>query len=254
MATLPGLWVRSASFIAAGALVCLLSPAPAQSAASSLVVSNYSKPLIVTQSNGLPKGWKLRIWAGEPDVKVIRENGKNVLRLRSRVSSLSLYKDLTVNLKNYPHLKWRWKVTKLPKNADARVNNRDDQAAGVYVVFPRFPKMINTQLLAYIWETSAPVGSILRNKKNPALHYIVVRSGKGRLNEWITEERNVIEDYRQVFGEDPPMVGGVALLIDSDDTHSQAESYFAKIEFLKRSHVQLPPPANQLVKSIIPKP
>jgi hypothetical protein len=81
------------------------------------------------------------------------------------------------------------------------------------------------------------------------VHYIVVRSGKNHLNEWITEERNVMEDYKRVFGKAPPLVGGISLLIDTDDTRSQAESYFSKIEFLKQAHVRKTPPANRFVKS-----
>ncbi len=258
MVGLPGMWVRLMCGVLAITIIGFLTPPASQGAENSapagntVVISNYAKPEIEIQENGLPQGWKLRIWQGEPDIKVLKEDGKSILRLRSKVASICVYKDIKLDLQKYPHLKWRWKVTQLPKNADARLNNKDDQAAGVYVVFPRFPSMINTQILAYIWETSAPVGTVLRNRRNPMIHYIVVRSGKGRLNQWIIEERNVWEDYRNVFGEEPPMVGGISLLIDTDDTRSQAESFFSKIEFLKRAHVRLTPPANRLVKSLIP--
>ncbi len=243
------LWVRSVSCAFAAALLVSLTYTFAESAEASVVVRDDSNLKATTQANGLPTGWKLRIWQGEPDIKVLREDGKNIIRLRSKVASISIYKDIKLDLQKFPLLKWRWKVTKLPKDADARVNNKDDQAAGVYVVFPRFPSMINSQLLAYVWETNVPVGTVLRNRRNPMVHYIVVRSGENRLNEWITEERNVLEDYKKVFGNTPPMVGGISLLIDSDDTHSQAESFFSKIEFLKQAHVRVIPPANRFVKS-----
>ena len=122
-------------------------------------------------------------------------------------------------------------MTKLPEGADARNVESDDQAAGVYVVFPRFPSFINSQFIGYIWETSVPEGTILRSRKNPMVHYIVVRSGVDDLGKWITERRNVLEDYRRVFGTEAPKVGGIALMIDTDDTLSDAESYFAKVEF-----------------------
>ena len=110
--------------------------------------------------------------------------------------------------------------------------------------------MINSQLLAYVWETSVPEGTVLRNRKNPMVHYIVVRSGKGKLDQWITEERNVLEDYRMVFGEEPPEVGGISLQIDTDDTHSQAESFFDQIEFVKDLRAEAAPPKNSFVKSL----
>jgi hypothetical protein len=45
------------------------------------------------------------------------------------------------------------------------------------------------------------------------------------------EKRNVLADYQQVFGDTPPAVGGVSLMIDSDDTNSQAESFFREVVF-----------------------
>ena len=35
------------------------------------------------------------------------------------------------------------------------------------------------------------------------LHVVVVRSGEGERGKWITETRNVAEDYRKLFGADP---------------------------------------------------
>lgn len=221
-----------------------------KNAKSSVKISNFSEDSSQNQLNGLPKNWKLRVWRGQPDVKIVYSEGEKTLRLRSEKASVSVYRNITLDLKNFPNLKWRWKVTQLPKDADARLVNRDDQAAGIYVVFPRFPKMINSRFLAYIWETSVPEGTIMKNRKNPMVHYIVVRSGKNKLNQWITEERNVLADYRKVFGEEPPKVGGVALLIDSDDTRSQAESYFAQIEFKRPATAYLEPPSNRFVKRL----
>ncbi len=219
-------------------------------AKNSFEISNFTEPSPKAEANGLPKNWKLRVWRGEPDIKILNKDGEVYMRLRSQEASVSVYRNFKLDLRNFPTLKWRWKVTQLPKNADARVVDRDDQAAGIYVVFPRFPSMINSRFLAYIWETSAPEGTVMRNRKNPMIHYIVVRSGKRKLNQWITEERNVLADYRKVFKQEPPMVGGVALLIDTDDTRSQAESFFAQIEFKRPATARLKPPLNRFVKRL----
>jgi hypothetical protein len=220
-------------------------------AKNSFEISNFTEASPQAKPNSLPKNWKLRVWRGKPDVKILNKDGKGFLRLRSQKASVSVYRNFKLDLRNFPTLKWRWKVTQLPKNADARIMNRDDQAAGIYVVFPRFPSMINSRFLAYIWETSAPEGTVMRNRKNPMIHYVVVRSGKGKLNQWITEERNVLDDYRKVFKQEPPMVGGVALLIDTDDTRSQAESFFAQIEFKRPASGRMEPPPNRFVKRLL---
>lgn len=67
---------------------------------------------------------------------------------------------------------------------------------------------------------------------------IVVESGAGRLNQWVSEERNLYEDFRQTFGEDPPMISGVAIMNDTDNTGESAIAYFGDILFKSGSTSQ----------------
>ena len=62
---------------------------------------------------------------------------------------------------------------------------------------------------------------------------IVIESGETRLNEWITEERNVFEDYKNAFGKEPPHISGVAIMTDTDNTKERAIAYFGDIIFKK---------------------
>ena len=61
--------------------------------------------------------------------------------------------------------------------------------------------------------------------------YVVLRSGSDEAGKWITERRNVVEDFRAIYGETPENPGAVLLSIDSDDTNSSAESLIGPIVF-----------------------
>ena len=64
--------------------------------------------------------------------------------------------------------------------------------------------------------------------------FVVVRSGEADLGRWLTETRNVYDDYKRIYGEEPgETVGAVAISINSQNTHSRAESYFGEILFRK---------------------
>jgi len=64
--------------------------------------------------------------------------------------------------------------------------------------------------------------------------YVVVRSGPTDLGKWLTESRNVLEDYKKIYEEAPTEdVGAISIAIDSNDTNSTAESYFGEILFRK---------------------
>ena len=72
---------------------------------------------------------------------------------------------------------------------------------------------------------SAKVGTV---------RFIVVRSGSADLGKWITETRNVLEDFKKIYGEAPgEPAGAITLSINSQNTGSRAESFFGEILFKK---------------------
>ncbi len=63
---------------------------------------------------------------------------------------------------------------------------------------------------------------------------MVVRSGEEEKGEWITETRNVLEDYKKLFGSEPQKVKGIRIQINSQHTKSQAEAYWRSVRFKAR--------------------
>jgi hypothetical protein len=70
-----------------------------------------------------------------------------------------------------------------------------------------------------------------KSRKTGTVTFFIVRSGPRGLNRWLTERRNVYEDYRTVFGEDPENPQAVVVSIDTNDTHSTAEAFIGRIIF-----------------------
>ncbi|OGW40539.1 MAG: hypothetical protein A2010_15175 [Nitrospirae bacterium GWD2_57_9] len=188
------------------------------------VIADFSKGL---DAAGVPHGWQLKEKAGKADIAAVRDEGIAAVRLRSSRSSFSLQKEVRVDLKQYPLLSWKWKVTKLPAGGDFRRASTDDQAAQLFVAFSR------TRAIVYIWDTSAPQGT-MGDAAGPffmSLKAVVVRSGSSEAGKWIAETRNVYEDYRKLFQEEPGPVTGVRIQINSQHTGTAAESFFDQVLF-----------------------
>lgn len=198
-----------------------------------ILVEDWSKQPVGT--TGIPAGWKPQNWGGTPayDMTVVEESPSKVLHMKSRGQSSAITKEVKVNVKETPVLEWRWKAVVLPTGGDCRKKATDDQAAQLYVTFPRFPSLVRSRIIGYIWDTTAPEGAIVPSEKSSLITYVVVRSGTKDLNRWLTESRNVLEDYRRVYKEEPGELGAVSIAIDSDDTNSSAESYLGTILFRK---------------------
>ncbi|MET0852308.1 MAG: DUF3047 domain-containing protein [Candidatus Rokuibacteriota bacterium] len=224
----PGL---TAAIGLAGALLLVALPGHTQPGA--FLVEDWSKQS--AGKTGVPDGWKAQNW-GSPkyDFRIVAEGPGKVLHMKSADEGSTISKELKVDLKEYPVLEWRWKAVALPKGGDSRRKEADDQGAQIYVAFPRFPSAVRSRIIGYVWDTSAPAGLVAKSEKTGTVTYVIVRSGPADLGKWITETRNVLEDYKRIYGEEPAEpVGAVSVAVDSNDTHSTAESFMAEIRFRK---------------------
>jgi hypothetical protein len=183
-------------------------------------------------AEGIPEGWTLEKNKG-PQSKIAlgKENDGFFLYLRSVQDNFGLRKELSFEIKKFPFLQWRWKVKELPKGGDVRKRETDDQAGQLYILFPRFPAMVNTRSVGYLWDSTAPVGTRGTSTAYSKMKYVVLQSGPEKLGQWIHESRNVYEDYKNLFQEEPPTVGGVLIFINSQHTQSSADCFYGDIFF-----------------------
>lgn len=179
--------------------------------------------------NGLPEGWQLKEKVGRADFSICRLDGVHALGLRSTNTSFSLQREVNADLAQYPILSWKWRVNKLPEGGDFRRIKTDDQAAQLFVAFSK------TQFIVYIWDSTAPEGYMGDAHAPPfmSIKVVVVRSSPAESGKWLTETRNVAEDYQRLYGDKgkPPVVHGVRLQINTQHTRTSAESYFADLAF-----------------------
>ena len=196
-------------------------------------------------SDGVPPGWTLKEFAGHAVIELVRSDGRLAARLHSERASFAIHRDVVVELREFPYLSWTWKVTRLPAGGDVREAARDDQAAQLYVIFPRWPSpRTASDVIGYVWDSRAPAGTRIKHPRADNVRIVVVESGPARLGEWRTYERNVAADYTALFGRQPPRVGKVAVMVDSNDTRGEAEALFGDLIFARtpQGRTEIPTP------------
>jgi Protein of unknown function (DUF3047) len=219
--------------IAPIAVLVLAAAALAAAQGNSVLVEDWSKQPV--GKTGIPDGWQGQNWGSPKFDFVIEADGQaKVLHMKSQNEGSTINKELKLDLKPTCVLQWRWKAVILPKGGDSRKKETDDQAVQIYVTFPRFPQAVRSRIIGYVWDTTAPVGTIVGSQKAGTVTYVVMRSGAEGLGQWHTESRNVCEDYKKIYGEElAEPAGAVSVSIDSNDTRSAAESYVGEILFKK---------------------
>jgi hypothetical protein len=215
-------------------VVLLLLAVATAGAADRVVVEDWKDKIGAT---GVPSGWQPQNW-GSPkyDFKVEEHDGRAALHMKSENDGSTVSREIKgkVDLKTTPLLEWSWKAMVLPKGGNSCKKATDDQAAQVFVVWPRFPEAVRSRIIGYVWDTTQPVGTICKSEKTGTVTYIVLHSGTADLGQWVSERRNVVEDFRKIYGEAPDNPGGVSISIDSNDTNSVSESFVGPIGFTRQ--------------------
>ncbi|MDD2391282.1 MAG: DUF3047 domain-containing protein [Desulfobacterales bacterium] len=229
--------------------VVLSIPARAEPA---LAVGEFSKG---QQGKGIPSGWQpltFKKISAHTRYELVEDRGTVVVRALSQAAASGLIRHIRIDPVQYPVIRWRWKITSMLKKADVSRKQGDDYAARIYITFEYDPgragifdriKYEGARLLygqyppsaaiSYIWEGRAPEGAVIPNAYTDKLMMIVVESGEEKLNAWVDEQRNVYEDFKTAFGKEPPVITGVAIMTDTDNTGETAVSFYGDIGFYK---------------------
>ena len=168
---------------------------------------------------------------GRGETGAAKDGDQRVLKATSLASASALYYEITYDPREYPILTWQWKVGRVLTKGDALRKEGDDYAARVYVVFPSL-FFWRTRAVNYIWANRLPAGEGVSNPFTANAFMIALRSGSADTGRWVEERRNIFEDYRRGFGEDPPRVGAIAVMTDTDNTGEEATAWYGPIWIL----------------------
>lgn len=225
-----------------------------------LVIAGFSSSHLLAQETLLPAFSKMTSLTDgwEPlefpkieqhsQYELVREDGTQVVKATTSGGASGLIARLNVKPENSRMLSWRWKVSNVFEKGDAREKSGDDYSARIYVAFEfqpdkagfferakrktvelLFGEELPGNALNYIWANTLPVGEFIANPYTDKTVMVAVNSGSKSVGKWVSIERNLVADYRQAFGENPPPIRGIAIMSDSDNTGEQARAWYGDI-------------------------
>lgn len=208
-----------------------------------------------TAGRSLPDGWKplaFKKIEKHTTYTLVKEDDVVVVKAVAEASASGLTREVKINPKEYPIVQWRWKVANILKKGDVRKKEGDDYPARIYITFEYdssklsffqrrkyeairllYGKYPPLAAINYIWESKVPVGTMVPNPFTDRVMMFVVETGPSKLNQWVNEERNIFEDYKKAFGQEPSMISGIAIMTDTDNSGESATAYYGDILFKK---------------------
>jgi hypothetical protein len=64
------------------------------------------------------------------------------------------------------------------RSRDLRSRATSDATGHVFAIWPRFPALVRSQLIGYVWDPVLPVGTVVPSRKTSTVSFIVVRRGE----------------------------------------------------------------------------
>ena len=241
------------------AAACVVGPvAHAQAEESIRAFSNATgdQPPAPWHFSGLPNKVPTKF-------EVVQQGSQRVLKVESGKSYGTLVHRTNVALQREPVLTWRWRVEQFVQGTDLHAKAGDDSAAKLCLFF-NLPadrlsvteraqlklaralsgEEVPTEILCYVWDAREPKGSQFVNAFTNRMQMLVLESGPAAAaSGWVSEKRNVLEDYRRAFGKEAgntvPDVVAVAVAADSDNTQGHGLSFFSDIDLRSNGPAEL---------------
>lgn len=175
------------------------------------------------------EGWSEKSFKGSTTYTFAQESGKTVLRAESRASASGMFYEKEINLLETPVLNWQWKIDNIISGLDEKTKAGDDYPARVYVIFSGGLFFWRTRAINYVWSNNQETGITWHNAYTDNARMIAIRSGKKQAGKWLSERRNIREDYKLLFGEDIASADAVAIMTDTDNSGSNATASYGDI-------------------------
>ena len=183
--------------------------------------------------------------------ELVALDGTVALASESDEGGSGLYRKIRIDLKRHPVLEWRWRIPPLEEgDSPLHVASRASPMLRLSLAFHgdtakldfddraklRFARMLTVNglpyaSLLYVWKLGDPADSVVHSPHTDRVRMVVVESGAQRIGQWVQVRRNVLEDYRRAFGEEPTDVVAVGLMTDPGDDGSRRRGYYGDITF-----------------------
>ena len=212
------------------------------------VIAPFSTAVPGTQE---PRGWQpyvLRRDRAATRYTVVRDRDRAVLHARADAAATGLRCPVRIDPSARPRLQFSWRVSAMPEQTSVDTPEQDDAPVRVIVAFDGDPARLSLRdrlifdqvelftgqrlpfaTLMYVWCAKLPPETVVRNHRTSRIHYLTVESGHRRLGQWLHYERDVVADYKRIYGEAPGLISSVGVLTDSDAMKHDQQAWYGDI-------------------------
>jgi hypothetical protein len=204
-----------------------------------------------SKAGAAPSSWKhlpLASFKNNTDYMLVVDEGVVVLRAQSHNAASFLAASADFDPHRFPMLSWRWKVVQGIPTASTTEQSKEDSPLRIMIAFDgdisklplkdrvaaKAAQSISGQALPYatlmyIWGEKVAVESITTSTRSARIRMLAVAADEQGVGQWRSYSRNLVEDFKRAFGEEPGKVLSIEVMTDTDNTGADAQAYYGDI-------------------------
>jgi len=177
------------------------------------------------------EGWEERSFVGNTDYQLVDDNGTQVLQGHTQKQASILYREQTIDVTKTPVVSWSWKIDRTFGDINELTKAGDDFPARLYVVVRTGFLPWESLAINYVWSSNQPIDQVWTNPFTDKAKMIAVQTGDEQVGQWVRQSRNVAQDFKDLYDLDVTEIDGFAVMVDGDNSGSEAVSLFGQISF-----------------------
>jgi len=184
------------------------------------------------------------------EYQLVDNGGTVVIQSEAVEGGSGLFRKIQIDPRRHPVIEFRWRVPRDSGRGGADGPSRASPPVRISLAFDGDPAKLDFDdraklrlaraltvnglpyaSLLYVWMNNQPAEAIYSSPHTDRVRHIVVESGERRLDQWVAVRRNVLEDYRRAFGEEPGNLVAVGIMTDPGDNGAPRRVYYGDIKF-----------------------
>jgi hypothetical protein len=201
----------------------------------------------------LPEDWEpyvLRRDKALTEYSMVEKAGRPALQALAAQSATGAAAEVEIDLSKTPWLSWSWWLDKHLDGADVSDGDKDDAPLRIVlgfdgnadeltyrdqIFFDQVKLFTGKDLpfasLIYVWDRRLGLNVAVPNFRSGRIQYLNVQSGDEGLGRWVSHRRNVLDDYKRVFGGVAGKLNSVGVLSDTDDLKQTSVAWYGSLSF-----------------------
>ena len=198
-----------------------------------------------------PQGWKpfqLAATKKSTEYTLVNEDGVVALRAVAHGAASAMEFKTTFDPHKFPMISFKWEVHQGIPSANNADVNKEDSPVRVMIGFDGDTSKLGLKdkfasslaqtasgqalpyaTLMYIWGNKVPLDSITVSGRTSRIRMLAVNVDDKGIGKWQSHTRNMVEDFKRAFGEEPGNVISIQLLTDTDNTGEDCMAFYGDI-------------------------